>query len=174
MSRTLAEVRAEYDRLDRLCGVNTAGIELKVSGRARKRLGSCQCRGGRPVRITISAFVMDAGDDAVFYDTVRHEYAHALVQLRLPGERHGHDAVWKAACREVGCRPERCAEAPAAETGVQRETRARYRLRCLSCSAQWEYLRRSRTVKLVAAGYGCVCTCPHCGAHRFGVEDVGG
>lgn len=37
---SLEEVRAEYDRLDRLCGVDTSGIELKISKRAVKQLGS--------------------------------------------------------------------------------------------------------------------------------------
>ena len=172
MSHTLDEVRAEYDRLDRLCGVDTTGIALGVSKRAVKRLGSCKCLGGRPVSITISDFVMNAGDDAVFWDTVRHEYAHALVQLRRPRERHGHDALWKAACREVGCRPERCTDVPLPAQAARREERVRYRLACLSCGAHWDYLRRSRTIKLVAAGYGRACTCPHCGGHRFRVEDL--
>ncbi|MBQ2178504.1 MAG: hypothetical protein II451_05190, partial [Oscillospiraceae bacterium] len=55
---------------------------------------------------------------------------------------------------------------------ARREERVRYRLACLSCGAHWDYLRRSRTIKLVAAGYGRACTCPHCGGHRFRVEDL--
>ena len=39
-------------------------------------------------------------------DTILHEIAHALV-----GPGHGHDAVWKRKCREVGARPERCGQA---------------------------------------------------------------
>ena len=39
MSVSLAEIRAEYDRLDALCGVDTHSIALKISGRAKKRLG---------------------------------------------------------------------------------------------------------------------------------------
>ena len=37
---TIQEVRAEYDRLDRLCGVDTSGIEIAISRRSVKRLGS--------------------------------------------------------------------------------------------------------------------------------------
>lgn len=36
-----------------------------------------------------------------FWDTIRHEYAHALVTLR-DGKLHRHDGVWKSACCEVG------------------------------------------------------------------------
>ena len=171
MSHTLDDVRREYDRLDALCGVDTTPVALRISKRAAKRLGSCKYVGSAVESITISDFVLDAADE-VFYDTIRHEYAHALVKLRFPREKHGHDALWKAACREVGCRPERCTDAPLPAQAARREERVRYRLACLSCGAHWDYLRRSRTIKLVAAGYGRACTCPHCGAHRFRVEDL--
>jgi predicted SprT family Zn-dependent metalloprotease len=39
-------------------------------------------------------------------DTILHEIAHALV-----GPGHGHDAVWKRKCVEIGARPERCGDA---------------------------------------------------------------
>ena len=41
-------------------------------------------------------------DDEVL-DTILHEIAHALV-----GPQHGHDAVWRAKAREIGCTGERC------------------------------------------------------------------
>ena len=37
---TLEEIRAEYDRLDRLCGVDTSGVEIVLSSRGVRRLGS--------------------------------------------------------------------------------------------------------------------------------------
>ena len=37
---TLEEIRAEYDRLDRLCGVDTSAIEITISRRGVRRLGS--------------------------------------------------------------------------------------------------------------------------------------
>ena len=106
---TLQEVRAEYDRLDRLVGIDTRGIELKISKRAVRQLGSFRSpkRGTGPLRITLSYLILD--DDAQFWDTVRHEYAHAAVYLLHPGENHGHDRVWRDMCRLVGCDPKRLA-----------------------------------------------------------------
>ena len=106
---TLEEVRAEYDRLDRLLGIDTSMIELRVSRRAVRQLGSFRVptRGAGRMRITLSALIF--ADDAQFWDTVRHEYAHAAVHLLHPGEKHGHDRVWKRMCAVVGCDPKRLA-----------------------------------------------------------------
>lgn len=38
------------------------------------------------------------GDSAELYNTIRHEVAHAVV-----GSGHGHDEVWAAKARELGC-----------------------------------------------------------------------
>jgi predicted SprT family Zn-dependent metalloprotease len=45
-------------------------------------------------------------------DTVLHEIAHALA-----GPRHGHDRVWRATARRIGCTGERCM--PASAPGVE-------------------------------------------------------
>ncbi len=42
-------------------------------------------------------------------DTILHEIAHALV-----GPQHGHDAVWRAKAREIGCSGERCVSSDSA------------------------------------------------------------
>jgi predicted SprT family Zn-dependent metalloprotease len=57
--------------------------------------------------IALSVHFVEMNDDHFIRDTLLHEIAHALV-----GPGHGHDAVWKSKCREVGARPERlCHEA---------------------------------------------------------------
>jgi len=170
MPFTLEDVRREYDRLDALCGVDTSRIPLAVSTRAKKRLGSCKYVGGTVAGVTISDFVLGAPED-VFYDTIRHEYAHALVKLRAPREKHGHDAVWKAACIEVGCAPARCCDASALpDLPPRREAPYRYRLRCLVCGAHWDYKRMTKALCLVARGGSRYCTCPRCRGHRFAAE----
>lgn len=168
MPYTLDDIRREYDRLDALCGADTTRVALRVSARAAKRLGSCKCVGERVECVTISDFVLDA-PEAVFYDTIRHEYAHALVKLRAPRERHGHDAVWKAACREVGCSGERCCDPSLLPTSpARREEPYRYRLTCLACGANWDYKRATKAICLLERGGGS-CSCPYCKGNRFSV-----
>ncbi len=170
MSFTVEDIRREYNRLDRLCGADTSQVALRISSRARKRLGSCKYVGEQVACITISDFVLAAAPE-VFYDTIRHEYAHALVKLRAPLERHGHDAVWKAACREVGCAPERCCDPAALPVPPERrEEPYRYHLLCLVCGSRWDYKRETKVIRLIRHGGSRYCTCPHCGGHRFSAE----
>ena len=164
---TLEEIRAEYDRLDRLCGVDTSGVEIVLSRRGVRRLGSFRSPAkGKPgaLRISISASLLDTEEQ--FWDTVRHEYAHALVYLRHPGERHGHDAVWKAACREVGCTENRLAS-QTAESREELERRAKYKVRCTGCGQESLYLRRGRVVDLLLRGPGDQVRCAQCGSSKL-------
>ena len=163
---SLDEVRREYDRLDRLVGVDTTGIELKISRRAVRQLGSFRApsRGKGPLRITLSALILD--DDAQFWDTVRHEYAHAAVWLLRPGEKHGHDKIWRDMCRLVGCSPKRLApeKGRAAELRQERE---KYIIRCEGCGSESRYMRRGRTVELMLRGRGKQLRCRTCGGSSF-------
>ena len=165
---SLEEVRAEYDRLDRLCGVDTSGIELKISKRAVKQLGSFRSprRGGIDgLRITLSYLILE--DDEQFWDTVRHEYAHAAVYLLHPGESHGHDKVWKDMCRRIGCSPERLApeKGQAAES---RRAEAKYIIRCEGCGRESRYMRRGKAVDLLLLrGRGRALRCTGCGGSSF-------
>lgn len=77
---------------------------------AKSRAGVC--RFGERV-IGLSAPLTALHDEHDVRDTILHEIAHALV-----GPRHGHDAAWREAAREIGCTGERCvsAESPRLET----------------------------------------------------------
>ena len=71
-----------------------------VADRAKTRAGVC--RFGRR-QIGISAPLTTLHSEEEVLDTILHEIAHALV-----GPHHGHDAVWRAKAREIGCSGERC------------------------------------------------------------------
>ena len=162
---TIEDIRAEYDRLDAILGIDTSEVQLAISRRSVKRLGSCRYPApgsGAPMKITISALVLD--DEAQFRDTVRHEYAHAAVYLLHPGERHGHDAVWKGVCRRIGCAPRSLAPAGEDVERARRE-RARYMVRCNGCGAETYYLRAGKIVSLMERGYRKRIRCTRCGGN---------
>ena len=132
-----------------------------------KQLGSFRCprRGGKDgLCITLSHLILE--DDEQFWDTVRHEYAHAAVYLLHPGERHGHDRVWKDMCRRIGCSPERLAP----EKGQAAESRregAKYIILCESCGRESRYMRRGKAVNLLLRGRGRALRCTGCGGSSF-------
>lgn len=164
---TVEEIRAEYDRLDALCGVDTSGIPIVISKRMVKRLGCFRyprAAGGKPPQIAISALLLEA--DEPFWNTIRHEYAHAAVWLRHPGEDHGHDEVWKAVCREVGCTPKSIAPATEDQAARRRE-KARYMVHCEGCGRETFYLRKGKVVELLLKGQGRRIRCTACGGNRF-------
>jgi len=67
---------------------------------AKRRAGVC--RFGDRV-IGLSAPLTRMHGEPEVRDTVLHEIAHALA-----GPAHGHDAVWRATARKIGCSGDRC------------------------------------------------------------------
>jgi len=162
----MEDIIKEYQRLDQLCGVDTGNIEIAISTRCTRRRGLCMLdANGHPIKIVISDFVL-ADED--FWDTIRHEYAHALVALRSPGNPHGHNIAWRTACIEVGCRSKRDKKVESAAPPQQR-VRAKYLVTCRNCGRTWSYLRKSKTVKLIEKGYKHF-KCPACGHGEFQVK----
>jgi predicted SprT family Zn-dependent metalloprotease len=97
-----------------------------------RRAGVCfYPHAGEPGRIELSIHFAERNTDDEVRDTILHEIAHALV-----GPGHGHDAVWRAKCLQVGAKPEAC-------YGEEIEMpRGRWRAQCPTCKAQYDRHRR--------------------------------
>ena len=76
-----------------------AGWTVRLD-RAKTRAGVCRFARRE---IGLSAPLTRLHSPEEVHDTILHEIAHALV-----GPEHGHDAVWRAKAREIGCSGERC------------------------------------------------------------------
>ncbi|HEU5038881.1 MAG TPA: SprT-like domain-containing protein [Nocardioides sp.] len=76
-----------------------------VFDRAKVRAGICRF-GTR--QIGLSRPLTALHSEAEVRDTILHEIAHALV-----GPKHGHDAVWRATARRIGCSGTRCTSSDA-------------------------------------------------------------
>jgi len=154
---TLVDVRNEFDRLDKQFGIDTTGIDIVISTRGIVRRAAVVYEKRVPVLVRISSYMFEENED-VFFNTVRHEYAHILTGLRYPREDHGHDGVWKEACVEVGCRPNRIS----AHTDVSKKhtrERAKYIVCCPKCGIEWERYRLSKMITSIRDqanhGYRC-------------------
>lgn len=71
-----------------------------VADRAKTRAGVCRFA---LRQIGISGPLTRLHSEDEVRDTLLHEIAHALV-----GPAHGHDEVWRATARRIGCSGERC------------------------------------------------------------------
>lgn len=83
-------------------------------------------------------FALRAPDDEV-RDTVLHEIAHALV-----GPEHGHDRVWLATARSIGCTGRRCHEVEF--------TPPRYIVSCPRCA--WHHPSHTRRRRVICRTCG--------------------
>lgn len=66
---------------------------------AKKRFGICKYR---PKIIGLSKILVTLNEIDKVKNTILHEIAHALTP------NHGHDSIWKAKAKEIGCDGERC------------------------------------------------------------------
>lgn len=163
------DIRQEYRRLDKLSGLDTSDVEIEISQRPGRRLGSFRYplnEGAAPLRIIISASLL--GQEEQFWDTIRHEYAHAAVYLKHPGERHGHDKLWQDMCRRLGCSPTRLA--PQSEELRRRtQAEAKYRVHCKGCGRDSYYFRAGKVINSLVKNRGRGVRCACCGGQSFDV-----
>jgi len=111
--------------------------------RGKRTMGWCLFG---PRKIELSMHFVERNDAEIIRDTLLHEIAHALV-----GPGHGHDAVWKRKCKELGARPERLSHEANMPEG-------RWQARCGQCGLLHH---RHRKPKCLRGWY-----CGHCGKER--------
>jgi predicted SprT family Zn-dependent metalloprotease len=99
--------------------------------RRKQAMGLCVYH-RRTIELSIHFVEYNGGEEIL--DTILHEIAHALV-----GPGHGHDAVWKRKCKEIGAKPMRCGEAdmPA----------GRWQACCKSCGKQFHRHRKPKSLR---------------------------
>ncbi len=122
--------------------------------RRKQAMGLCRYAARR---IELSVYLVDRNGPEEVRDTILHEIAHALV-----GPTHGHDAVWKAKCRAIGARPERC--------GRGDMPRGPWRARCGRCGD--EFTRHRRPQRLT--GWFCRACGPEAGKLRWHRDGTAG
>lgn len=67
-------------------------------------------------------------EDADVIDTITHEFVHYYLLMTNPTEKHGHDAIFKALSKELGCAPRATKKIEARE-----EHQKKYSIYCSKC-----------------------------------------
>lgn len=176
---TIADIRNEYKRLDAITGQNIANLPIKISKRCTKRRGAYSFRlmykqSVFDEKFIISDFVM-AEDSDNFYNTIRHEYAHA-VATRVTLTNAGHDAVWKKYAVMVGAKPTPYSDRTPQQTERQMNAFKKngYIVTCENCGKQYMYSRKTKVINIIESNYqNATLTCPACGCtNHFKVEKL--
>lgn len=169
---TLEYIKTEYARLDRLCGADTSGIKISISRRMTRQLGCFTAkRTGLREELSIKISERVLTDEALFLDVIRHEYAHALVHIRYPRRKHNHDAVWKAACMEVGCEPK--ATKKSEQISAPANTRTyKYAVTCRCCGSESKYKNEGSVIKILSGKKRGRVICRKCGSSKFSLDKL--
>lgn len=72
---------------------------VRMSGRMKTAAGMCDYNNNT---ISLSSAILSLWSQEQVEDTILHEIAHALTP------EAGHGREWKAMCRKLGAKPERC------------------------------------------------------------------
>ncbi len=97
---------------------------------AQRRGGNCNYT-RRRIQLSLG-YALAVSDEEV-EDTILHEIAHGLA-----GYEHGHDAVWRATARSIGCSAKVCHDTPFRAP--------KWKGTCLAGCAEVKRLRRARLV----------------------------
>ena len=149
LERTRSSGSSEDKRSQLLEIEAQAEMLLKKHGLGDWRFGFDQAsrRGGRCAfdqrEISLSEQFATAASRAEVTDTILHEIAHALV-----GSKHGHDAVWKATARRIGC--------SGRVTHDVDFSSARWILTCTTCGWRVPRMRRRKGLVCKDCGQGVV------------------
>lgn len=129
---------------------------VKINGRLTKTLGRVIAEPAtfnsyKPEVIEFSKQFLETSTDESVRQVIMHEFAHWAVLVET-GEVHGHDAIFKAMCRKIGC------EANRPQTKVERTVSDdkiyKYIVKCKDCGNEVHYNRAGKVVKHPDF-YGC-------------------
>jgi len=163
-------IREEMDRLDKISGLNTSNIPIRISTRMTSSWGECCYRYAHRrygiKEIVFAARLLEQGTMEHILNEVRHEYAHAYVML-THNKKHGHDGVWKRAALRFGCNAKRC------ESFDEVGKNYRYKVICQGCGSASYYRKKTRIVKtLEEEPNSTEFYCKKCRNHNFFLEEV--
>ena len=145
MSYTIERIQEEIERACEKAEVPLI-VPIVINGRLRRVLGRVSYVYDHydevvPTKIEFSKFFLDTTSDEDIRSVILHETVHYIVAMRT-GEKHGHDKEFKATCKEIGTRFDKCAVEGLHYT-VPEEKMYKYVIYCPNCKkiVGWKHRR---------------------------------
>ena len=163
MAYDLARITKEFHEICEKAGVDAGfNIPIKLNDRLTHTLGRVRQEYDPFSERYIATFVefskqlIETATDQSIRDVILHEAAHVIVTERT-GESHGHDALFKAVCAEIGTTNS------GTNTEVERTVADskiyKYSVYCPTCQKNIAgYSRMCKTLRNID-----FCTCKDCG-----------
>ena len=122
---------------------------VKINGRLTRTLGRviavpAAFDSYEPEKIEFSRQFLETSTDESVRQVIMHEFAHWAVLVET-GQPHGHDAVFKAMCRRIGCQADR--PQTKVERTVSNDKLFKYIVKCKDCDNEMHYNRAGKVVK---------------------------
>lgn len=152
---TVQEIKQYLNELAASIGL-VYNTPVKINGRLTKTLGRVVAEPAafdsyKPEVIEFSKQFLETSTDESVRQTIMHEFCHWAVLIET-GEVHGHDAVFKAMCRKIGCEANR--PQIKVERTVSDDKLFKYIVKCKDCDNEIHYNRAGKVVKN-PEWYGC-------------------
>lgn len=163
MAYDLNRVTKEFRQACVKAGAGTgAVVPIRLNGRLTRTLGRVhqeydpQVGGYVSTLVEFSKQLLETATDASIREVILHEAAHLIVTDRTL-ESHGHDAMFKAVCAEIGTSND--GVSTKVERTVEEKSLYKYNIFCPTCHKTiGGYNRRCKTIDNIA-----FCTCKGCG-----------
>lgn len=148
MTWTVQEIKQYLDELAASIGL-IYNTPVKINGRLTKTLGRVIAEPAafdsyKPEVIEFSKQFLETSTDESVRQIIMHEFCHWAVLVET-GEVHGHDAVFKAMCRKIGCEANR--PQIKVKRTVSNDKLFKYIVKCKDCNNEIHYNRAGKVVK---------------------------
>ena len=143
---TIKEIREQVDNTLETKGFKR-NFPVRLNSRFSRTYGAVRLRDNKIYAMEFSSKFVAQAPDEVMRETVLHECAHAIVDLRYPDESHNHDAVFNAVCAELGI---------VGKSYTPFIIKRKYNVYCPNCGLVASYDRKTKMVDYVKEGK-CVC-----------------
>ena len=160
---TIEQVKNELNKLREADQLPPITCPVTVNGRLTRSLGRVKFICNFPTAIEFSRILLEEGTDNDIINVIKHEYVHYFLLITTK-EKHGHDAMFKAKCAEIGCTHDKTRNELESED-MAPAAQFKYEVYCPDCNKTiGTYSRMCKTLRIIDH-----CKCGRCGGNQLKV-----